>query len=358
MSVHSTRHRADSARHRAPRARAFTIVELLVVIALIVLLVAILLAALSQVQERALKTRTNATMEAFANACEAFSQEHGYYPGIVPEDVLVADAAASGGIPKMSAMEAAILHLLGGYVREIDVGTTSFGSDYPGPEWQLVTFAAPGGTQFRIKINLGRIGQGPVIQDKPFPPYLAPNENELRAVNHAPTGLAFQLPDLVDAWGQPIAYVRRERTVGPLNKVGTTPAQFDVAGMKPYTRATDLGKLRRDQIALSLFNAGGLDAAEESTLLAWLLAHPALAEVDGLGRVVGEPRGAFMLLSAGGDGVYFSIEDGPGSPGAPVLAADGGAAGTTPILDGAALSDDYTAKVFEEYDDLLTFGGT
>jgi type II secretory pathway pseudopilin PulG len=356
MSVHPIRRRT---RRRATCARAFTIVELLVVIALIVLLVAILLAALSQVQERALKTRTTATMEAFANACEAFNQEHGYYPGVVPEDVLVADAAASAGIPKMSAMESALLHLLGGCVREIDVGAASFGTDYAAADgWQLVTLTGPGGTQFRIKVNLGRIGQGPVIQDKPYPPDLAPNESELRAVNHAPTGLAFQIPDLVDAWGQPIVYVRRERTVGPLNKAGTTPAQFDVAGMTPYTRSTDLGKLRRDQVALSLFNVGGLDAAEESTLLAWLLAHPALAQVDGLGRVVGEPRGAFMLLSAGGDGVYFSVEDGPGSPGAPVLAADGGPAGTTPILDGAALSAEYTAKVFEEYDDLLTFGGS
>ncbi len=70
------------------RRRAFTLVELLVVIALIGVLAALLLSALSSAQQRARATQTTSTMEAFAAACETFFQDHGQYPGVVPEALL------------------------------------------------------------------------------------------------------------------------------------------------------------------------------------------------------------------------------------------------------------------------------
>ncbi|MEC8115267.1 MAG: prepilin-type N-terminal cleavage/methylation domain-containing protein, partial [Planctomycetota bacterium] len=77
------------------RRRAFTLVELLVVIALIGVLAALLLSALSSAQQRARATQTTSTMEAFAAACETFFQDHGQYPGVVPEALLAQDAEAN-----------------------------------------------------------------------------------------------------------------------------------------------------------------------------------------------------------------------------------------------------------------------
>ena len=81
------------------RRRAFTLVELLVVIALIGVLAALLLSALSSAQQRARATQTTSTMEAFAAACETFFQDHGQYP-VVPEALLAQDAEANEASPE------------------------------------------------------------------------------------------------------------------------------------------------------------------------------------------------------------------------------------------------------------------
>ena len=96
------------------RRRAFTLVELLVVIALIGVLAALLLSG-SSAQQRARATQTTSTMEAFAAACETFFQDHGQYPGVVPEALLAQDAEANDGIPRISSLENALYHMMGGY---------------------------------------------------------------------------------------------------------------------------------------------------------------------------------------------------------------------------------------------------
>ena len=98
----------------------FTLTELLVAIGIIALLIGLLLPALSAVNQRAKKSATAALMEQFANACNAFQQQFGYVPGLVPEDVLAYDTAQSGGVAKISGTENAILHLMGGGVRADD----------------------------------------------------------------------------------------------------------------------------------------------------------------------------------------------------------------------------------------------
>ena len=87
--------------------RGFTLIEIMVVIGIIALLVGILLPALSKVQERARMTQTLGLMQEFSKACDAFQQEFGRYPGLVPEEILAND-------PQISGTENAMLELMGG----------------------------------------------------------------------------------------------------------------------------------------------------------------------------------------------------------------------------------------------------
>jgi len=336
--------RLGAGRRLSSAMRAFTLTELLVVIALIVLLVTLLLGALSAVQSKARETRTVATMQAFANACDAFQQEQGFYPGVVPENIMASDADANAnGISGFSGTENACLHLMGSAVRQADVGTADFNDLYPAGEgWQTHLFQKPNNNGiYPVKVNIGRIGDGPVINGKAYAPYFTPGEKEFGvAAGQLSVGMGPQmrpLPDVLDAWGQPIIYLRRMRSLGPITALNGD-AQFDLGPIASYTKSESLGRMGGNQLQDSIFNT----APDPLNTLGRILGHPSLSSWDAPNeRVIGQARGAYMLLSAGPDGVFFSQKDGPGSPGNPV----------------SDILTDYDAGIIGEYDDVLIFGG-
>jgi len=325
---------ADSGTRRVPRAPlcdAFTLTELLVVIALIVLLVSILLAALGHVQQKSREVTTLATMQAFSNACEAFQQEHGFYPGVVPEAIMVSDAAAGSGWPQISGTENASLHLLGGFARAADTEAAVY-DQLADPPWTELSFATPGGgNPYLVKVDPARLGDGPTISGKPYAPYFTPSEKSFGVVE-GQQGYGADLPDVLDAWGQPIIFLRRLRTLGPLAaEIGTTaPPQFESAAMQPYLQSEGLGSLAQNQKKYSVL----VTAPDPEAALGRLLQHPALE---------GQARGSYLLLSAGADGIYFSRTDGAGSPG-------------TPVDDVVSIYAD-NPNIFGEFDDVVIFGG-
>ena len=149
--------------------RGFTLIEIMVVIGIIALLIGILLPALSKVQERAKVTQTMGLMQEFAKACDAFQQEFGRYPGLVPEEILAND-------PQISGTENALLELMGGGVRKNDVDKslyTNTTSGFGGTDWIELTFAtgnAAPNDKFYVKVNIGKMGEGPRINGKQYPP--------------------------------------------------------------------------------------------------------------------------------------------------------------------------------------------
>ena len=329
------------------RRRAFTLVELLVVIALIGVLAALLLSALSSAQQRARATQTTSTMEAFAAACETFFQDHGQYPGVVPEALLALDAEANNGIPRISSMENALYHMVGGYRI---LGVHPDYADFNGFEMSF----GNGNNEITVKfaINSELLGDGPLIGGRQYPSYFTPPEGTLVKA-FGQVGDEENLVDVVDAWGQPLALLRRQRTVGvlPNNRSGNdgNPEtwQFRTEGAAPYFEAGEfgLGELRKQQ-AFSNDAPTCILSQENNAFfegnVGRILANPAIRE--GVGNpddLYTQPRGSMLLLSAGPDGIYFSSQDGPGSEDEPI----------DDIFDA-------TQAAIGEYDDILRFIGS
>ncbi len=324
-------------KHRTGRSRAFSMTELLVVIAIIAVLAGILVVALKGVRERALATRTLATMQEFSKACDSFEIEHGHYPGIIPEGILASNY-------KLSGTENALLDMMGGAVRG---DHPNYGNLQPFDGWEPIE-VDPDTPLGKIKVNLSLIGNGPEINGKPYSPYFTPKGDELATI----TGQAnvtgknletFQLPDLVDAWGQPIIYLRRTRPIGPL--VGeddeSSKPQFMIGPMRSYINAAILAELGQDQRDSQKGSIIYL-ADNPSATFAQIIRHPSFGAPDD--PLNGTARGAYVLISAGKDGVYFSVADGPGSP-------------TVPVYDIVDDEQFGNPRVVEEYDDIRLFGG-
>ena len=281
--------------------RGFTLVELLVAIGIIMVLVGILLPALGKVSTKAKATATTATMNEFAKACDVFYTQFNYYPGIVPEAMLAATVN-----PPISGTENALLHLMGGAIRNDDPTYAAS----TGTELTFGTAGTTGTGQVKIKINAIDIGKGPRIEGKQYEPFFTPKDAQLK-IAVGQVGQTLPLPDLLDAWGQPIGYIRSSRPTGLMTGTVTENPQFFINPLFPYFNSTSLGDLAIDQTANCVFYAG--TTANKNEYLAQLIRHPAMGSFGVLSDArAGTPRGKYFLFSAGSDGIYFAKTlDGP-----------------------------------------------
>jgi len=289
--------------------RGFTLVELLVAIGIIMVLIGILLPALGKVATKGKITSTTATMNEFAKACDFFYTQFGYYPGIVPEAMLAATVN-----PPISGTENALLHLMGGAIRNDDP-TYADVTLYPPSDWTEFTFGTTGTGQVKIKINKLYIGKGPRIEGKQYDPFFTPKDAQLK-IAVGQVGQTSALPDLLDAWGQPIGYIRSSRPTGLMTGTVAENPQFFIDPLLPYFNSTGLGDLAIDQTANSVFSIVGTTAAIKNEYLAQLIRHPAMGSFAVLGDArAGTPRGKYFLFSPGSDGIYFAkLGDGPTTP--------------------------------------------
>lgn len=347
---------ASESRAGDRRRAGFSLTELLVVIGIIVLLMGILLVAIGKVQSKARRTQTENTMRQFSNACMAFQTEQGRFPGIISEILMGDPTNLVNGVPKISSTENALLDLMGGWrlltptdqvgsATEVDFTAYSNQAASTNSRVGPIVFNSGAGT-WQLVIDTRRIGEGPVINGKPHAPYFTPGAGNVGKAKY-PNGTgdpSNEIPDLLDAWGDPILYLRQLRDRGPLvADANNTPApQFLRAGVLPYIESNSLGELGKNQTnsngnqATSILNS----ATDRNATLGKILEHPAIA---------GQARGGFCLISAGPDGIFYSRVDGPGSE----------AVGVDDITSPPLPANDPKAnpKVIDDYDDIRMFGG-
>jgi prepilin-type N-terminal cleavage/methylation domain-containing protein len=288
--------------------RAFTLVELLVVIAIVALLIAILVPTLSSARVAAKRSATQSLLTDVSRASESFALDNRRVPGMIPDSVLYAQNSSAPR--EFTAMDNAMLELAGGGIRAIDGDNPlldTVDDDFP------IHVDSTTGTEYHASPTL--VGEGDYLQIEGGNLQVMNNDDERRRLVPDPYQ-SRNMPTFVDNFGTPILYFRRSGarfsppTEGNFELVGnligggydgSTWYWWDAAHAYGFTGAPlqDPGEYSDpNQGGSWLFYDGDSLSESESSAYKAVLEHPSMYE--------DAPRGDFVVISAGPDGVYFN----------------------------------------------------
>ncbi len=381
----------------------FSLVEMLMVIAVIALLISLLLPVLSNARDSAFQVRTTALSVDISNAAQRFGNDNsGRNPGFFSESSMGSSANWGADRVGMTAMENAMLDLGGTGVvlgSENDPAVASLIN----PERGIITIGPTNDVNGRIVINLNLIGaEGAYFT--PDAKFFQPAGHGDREQQGRPQGERLSegvgsmtsgqvlMPEVLDGWGRPmLAWAQDPMARGQiLVEPGaaeidvysqfaqidsdTGPAWFYLASNAGFLEAREFDGGNTNMAAdpavgITSTIGGGVDTDERIHTLATALASPGSFIVDpaqtGLENASFEevfpsqPRGRFIVHSAGRDGIFLSSGD-------EGWRINGHAEGTEFHLDfgnnyitqdGERITDDKGAfsniDIIEDFDDLL-----
>jgi len=311
----------------AARRRAFSLVELLTVIAIIGVVIAILVPTLSGARTIARSAATKSMMTNLLNASMSFENDNNRQPGYFPPSEMGSDENLDRG---MSEMENILLDLAGGIVDEttedpmagvIAVGPSAANEIYVNVNFIGVEKSGSGG-YFRIPEDnlVTQINEGSMIKQA------ATHNRHASSSEDDP-----QLPDLVDDFGNPILAWREDQAAASLGPPTSRTqfarrssmggvARFYYAQNSAFLQATHLGKKELDQTTQSAFNVNasttmpiGMTDLDVAVPMMAMLGSPSFRGADdpdtANGTLAAAPRGSMIFQAAGPDNVYMAIDD-------------------------------------------------
>jgi len=285
--------------------RAFSLIELLVVITIIAVVIAITVPALSGARELARKSSTESSINSLVQGIGQFQTDNQRAPGYFsPEDMGHDDNLTRG----FSSMQNIMLELVGGPVADTGGSSTN---PVVGPS-----------SSNEVEVDLALIGIGDKSKG-----YYTPDAKDYQPVQGIATSVPEhnELPEVLDAWGMPIlAWVENDfgstmnddsdiddfaQISAPANSSDPS-ARFYWAQNAGALSSDALGERQMEQAELSLIGKDTTGDLQEH--LAAFLGSPnssvktASAATAILPRV---GRGAVVFQSAGSDRVYLSKND-------------------------------------------------
>jgi prepilin-type N-terminal cleavage/methylation domain-containing protein len=291
--------------HSTTSRKAFSLVELIVAIAIIAVLIGILIPTIAGVRKAAKAADTRNQISRISAAIERYNGDFHAYPGpfsnaqVQPGTVPLAIGSTIGTTPSVpltgagpvTSTENMVVALVGG------VGVTE---TTPGT---IATFV----------YEPARLGKGPMnlnpLNPKQYPSYLEPGEDELKNVSgqqYVTAGGATvtfggsAIPELIDRFQnedapRPILYIRAKvgapgvvDTAGSINFNQYNPRHLAVYGVTSYPEGADPSDTTGISGSYNFFRSASSPAAPND---------------------VPNQKDGFILLSAGKDGVYGTSDD-------------------------------------------------
>ncbi len=262
------------------RRPGFTLVEMLIVIAMIIVLLSLLVVGLGRATKTAQAAKTKGLMTAINQGLVKFREDIGYYPPVLDNGRALLDGPGLGAsdyedvVQEWYSITSLAEYLVGyGNHREDGYGTVpgqppifawesespAIGLRHPGPDgvWGA-TRSGDGSLGFRMggPDDFGStVNPGPLDQGRVYFPYIELDDDRLLAGIDENGDIRFpgdsqysadQPKVIVDFWGQPIQYFRRnyppralEQSYRPVDRTGDgtpdpVPTLSDVFRLRPF----------------------------------------------------------------------------------------------------------------------------
>jgi prepilin-type N-terminal cleavage/methylation domain-containing protein len=311
--------------------RAFSLVEMMVVLLILAVVLAIVVPALSAARNTARKAATNSLMNQLAMACAQFQMDERRLPGyFTPRDL----GAAENGDRGFTTMHNIMADLAGGVVQTDNTPTT------------IEVGPLAGQT---ILIDTALIGSARQIKGVTNKAYFQPDPKFFGVVSgkEANGNDNALLPDLFDSWGTPILAWQQDdvpNTTGDFASANaTSPAKFYWVQNAAYLRSPNLGKFAINQSLDSIIGAPNATPGNTrvDSLMA-LLGNPTFpVDAAAMPLVPSTARAPIVFQSAG----YNSTYCGRSERGGKLANSNGGVIAYTSPADAIDAFDDFLAKV-------------
>ena len=293
-------------RRRDTSRSAFTLVELLVVVAIIAILVGILVPVLGSVRKSARKAATLTLMNTVSTGITAFQTDHQRLPGTFSPRQMGLDDAANVGF---TSMDNALLELMGGIGGPCTSGSNS---DQQSPFINVEWRDADSGQRVGACIDLSRLGalNGPAYLSfgesgqTGGGKVLAPFRERATSI----AKLANRMPMITDSFGRPLLLWVQDAANGQ---------DDDFAAISPDPKRarfywnSNAGVIDSDAYDEGSMLHSSISSSDRIASIEALCGHPSFPDFAP-GQDQEHPaqaRGQFIIHSAGPDAAYLERKD-------------------------------------------------